>query len=84
MKWQVSKMTNPEAKAIIEGNAVPIFPLQVVYQDWLTAMHMASEALEKQMHNCEDCRHADSVQSHNMIYCLEHSCVMRGDNCCRD
>lgn len=41
-------MTNPEAKAIIEANAVPVFPLQIVYQDWLTAIHMAEEALEKQ------------------------------------
>lgn len=42
-------MTNAEAKAIIEANAVPIFPLQIVYQDWLTAIHMAEEALEKQI-----------------------------------
>ena len=42
------------------------------------------EALEKQMQNCEDCRHADCVQNNHMIYCLEHSCVMSSDNCCRD
>ena len=42
-------MTNPEAKAIIEANAVPIFPLQIVYQDWLTAIHMAEEALDKRI-----------------------------------
>lgn len=42
-------MTREEAKAIIEANAVPVFPLQVVYQDWLTAIHMAEEALEKQI-----------------------------------
>ena len=41
-------MTNAEAKAIIEANAVPIFPLQIVYQDWLTAIHMAEEALKNQ------------------------------------
>ena len=41
-------MTNAEAKAILEANAVPVFPLQILYQDWLTAIHMAEEALEKQ------------------------------------
>lgn len=55
-------MTNAEAKAIIEANAVPIFPLQIVYQDWLTAIHMAEEALDKQIPkkpvelNCPRCR----------------------------
>ena len=42
-------MTNPEAKAIIEANAVPAFPLQIEYQDWLTAIHMAEEALDKRI-----------------------------------
>ena len=42
-------MTNAEAKAIIEANAVPVFPLQIEYQDWLTAMNIVSEALEKQI-----------------------------------
>ena len=42
-------MTNLEAKAIIEANAVPVFPLQIAYQDWLTAIHMAEEALDKQI-----------------------------------
>lgn len=42
-------MTNAEAKAIIEANAVPVFPLQIAYQDWLTAMHMAIEALDLQI-----------------------------------
>ena len=45
----VSEMTNAEAKAIIEANAVPVFPLQIEYQDWLTAMNIVSEALEKQI-----------------------------------
>ena len=48
------------------------------------AIDMAIKALEKQMYNCEDCRHADCVQNNHMIYCLEHSCVMSSDNCCRD
>ena len=77
-------MTNKEAKEIIEANAVPVFPLKIAYQDWLTAIHMAEEALKKQMQNCEDCRHADCVQNNHMIYCLEHSCVMSSNNCCRD
>ena len=45
---------------------------------------LAIEALEKQTQNCEDCRHAYCVQNNHMIYCLEHSCVMSSDNCCRD
>lgn len=55
-------MTNAEVKAILESNAVPIFPLQIAYQDWLTAIHMAEEALEKQIPkkpvelNCPRCR----------------------------
>ena len=42
------------------------------------------DALGKQVHSCEDCKHADYIPSANMIYCLEHSCVMRCDNYCRD
>ena len=45
---------------------------------------LAIEALEKQMHNCEECKHADYVSNNHMIYCLEHGCVMSSDNCCRD
>lgn len=41
-------MTSQEAKAILEANAVPAFPQQIDCLDWLTAMDMASEALEKQ------------------------------------
>ena len=48
------------------------------------ALDSAIEALGKQMQNCENCRHADCVPNNHMIYCLEHSCVMSGDNCCRD
>ena len=42
-------MIREEAKAIIEANAVPVFPLQIEYQDWLTAIHMAEEALDKRI-----------------------------------
>ena len=52
--------------------------------DYTVAFEMAIEALERQTQNCEDCRHADCVQNNHMIYCLEHSCVMSSDNCCRD
>lgn len=48
------------------------------------AIDAAIEALEKQMRNCEDCRRAYSVPSNPTIYCFEHDCIMRGDNCCRD
>ena len=52
--------------------------------DYQVAFEMAIDALERQIQNCEDCRHADCVQNNHMIYCLEHSCVMSSDNCCRD
>ena len=42
------------------------------------------QALEKQMQTCEDCRYADLGPSKYAVYCLEHSCVMNSDNCCRD
>ena len=42
------------------------------------------EALEKQMHNCEDCRHGDRFDSYHLIYCYEHNSIMSDDNCCRD
>ena len=48
------------------------------------AIYVAIEALEKQMQTCEDCRHADLGPSNYAVYCLEHSCVMNSDNCCRD
>lgn len=50
----------------------------------INAFSMAIEALEIETHNCEDCRHADFVLNTNTIYCLEHCCVMKTDNCCRD
>ena len=42
-------MTDAEAKAIIKATTVPVFPLQISYQDWLTAIHMAEEALDKRI-----------------------------------
>ena len=45
---------------------------------------MAIKALEKQMHNCEDCRHGDRFEPYHLIYCYEHNSIMSDDNCCRD
>ena len=45
---------------------------------------IVSKALERQMHNCEECKHANYISNNHMIYCLEHGCVMSDDNCCRD
>lgn len=75
-------MTSKEA---IETINIAIAEVEWDYpMDYTVAFEEAIEALEKQMHNCEDCRHADCVQNNHMIYCLEHSCVMSSDNCCRD
>ena len=75
-------MTNKEA---IDTINIAIAEVEWDYpMDYTVAFEMAIEALEKQMQNCEDCRHADCVQNNHMIYCLEHSCVMSSDNCCRD
>ena len=54
---------------------------KITYEE---AIKMAIEALEKQMQNCGNCRHADHSSITHMMYCLEHSCVMNSDNCCRD
>lgn len=42
-------MTKEEVIKIVNENAVPVFPLQIEYQDWLTAMGIVTEALEKQI-----------------------------------
>ena len=46
---KVSKMTKEEIIKIVNENAVPVFPLQIEYQDWLTAMDMVIEAFDKQI-----------------------------------
>lgn len=76
-------MTNAEAKAILKSNK-PTSDPRKCGKELCTAVDIAIEALEKQMHNCEDCRRAYSVPSNPIIYCFEHDCIMRGDNCCRD
>ena len=45
---------------------------------------IVSKALEKQMHNCEECKHANDYDSYHLIYCYEHNIIMSDDNCCRD
>lgn len=52
------------------------------------AIRMAIEALEKQMHNCKECKHANYYDwctlNNNYVYCREHNAIMSDDNCCRD
>ena len=45
---------------------------------------IVSKALEKQMRNCENCRHAKHSSYNNIIYCLNLSRVMLSNNCCRN
>ena len=42
------------------------------------------KALEKQMQNCGNCRHAKHSSYNNIIYCLNLSRVMLSNNCCRN
>ena len=46
------------------------------------------EALEKQMYNCEECKHANYYSwctlGNHYVYCREHNAIMSDDNCCRD
>ena len=62
-------MTNLEAKAIIDGNAVPVFPLQVSYRDWLTAIHMAEESLEKQIPKKPVLKNTKGIVGIDMWHC---------------
>ena len=60
-------MTNEDAIKTINIAAAEVewdYPM-----DYQVAFEMAIDALERQMQNCEDCR---------------HGCVMSSDNCCRD
>lgn len=76
-------MTNKEAiEQLRERLAITDYRQQI--PEYYEAIELAVEALEKQMQNCGNCRHADCVQNNHMIYCLEHSCVMSSDNCCKD
>ena len=76
-------MTNEEAIKVIKCNYPP-----ENYTRLREALDMAIEALEKQMHNCEECKHANyyswcTLHNH-YVYCREHNAIMSDDNCCRD
>ena len=76
-------MTNEEAIKAIKCNYPP-----ENYTILREALDMAIEALEKQMHNCEECKHANYYDwctlNNNYVYCREHNAIMSDDNCCRD
>ena len=77
-------MTKEEVIKIVNENAVPVFPLQIEYQDWLTAMGMVTEALEKQIpkkpinydsvphSRCPVCNNSVKIfeDAHEYHYCL--------------
>ena len=46
------------------------------------------EVLEEQMHNCEECKHANYYDwctlGNHLVLCREHNAMMEDDNCCRD
>lgn len=77
------KMTNEEAIGAIKCNYPP-----ENYTRLREALDMAIEALEKQMHNCEECKHANYYDwctlGNHQVLCREHNAIMRDDNCCRD
>lgn len=78
-------MTNKEAINAIKCNYPP-----ENYTILREALDMAMEALEKQIHNCEECKHANyydwcTLGNHlPLVLCREHNAMMRDDNCCRD
>ena len=76
-------MTNEEAIKVIKCNYPP-----ENYTRLREALDMAIEALEKQMHNCEECKHANYYSwctlGNHLVLCREHNAMMRDDNCCRD
>lgn len=66
----------------------------VVYDDissvdeLLQLNKIVCKALEKQMHNCEECKHANYYDwctlNNHLVLCREHNAMMSEDNCCRD
>lgn len=76
----MSKMTNEEVKVIVEKNAVPVFPLQIEYQDWLAVImkdykltiknikHYKSKACEMVGNNCNRCEGA--YEYNNKVFCV--------------
>lgn len=76
-------MTNKEAIEVIKCN----YPSEN-YTRLREALDMAIEALGKQIHNCEECKHANYYSwctlGNHLVLCREHNAMMRDDNCCRD
>ena len=76
-------MTNEEAIKAIKCNYPP-----ENYTRLREALDMAIEALEKQMQNCEECKHANYYSwctlGNHYVYCREHNAIMSDDNCCRN
>ena len=56
--------------------------------DYTVAFEEAIKALEQQIHNCEECKHANYYDwctlGNHLVLCREHNAMMRDDNCCRD
>lgn len=97
-------MTNEEAiemfKAIImaEIDRLPyhydaevgedVYDITSRVNELLQLNKIVSKALEKQMHNCEECKHANYYDwctlGNHLVLCREHNAMMRDDNCCRD
>ena len=79
----MNKITNEEAIKAIKCNYPP-----ENYTILREALDMAMEALEKQTHNCEECKHANYYDwctlGNHLVLCREHNAMMREDNCCRD
>lgn len=76
-------MTNKEAINAIKCNYPP-----ENYTILREALDMAIKALEKQMYNCEECKHANYYDwctlGNHQVLCREHNAIMRDDNCCKD
>ena len=58
-----------------------------VKMKYKSAIKAAIEVLEQQMHNCEECKHANYYDwctlGNHLVLCREHNAMMRDDNCCR-
>lgn len=52
--------------------------------DYTVAFEEAIKALEKQMQNCGNCRHAKHSSYNNITYCRNLSRVVLSRNCCRN
>ena len=72
-------------KEVIETINIAIAEVEWDYpMDYTVAFEEAIKALEKQMHNCGNCRHAKHSSYNNITYCHNLSRVMLSRNCCRN